>query len=169
MFIPFLAAILVKLLLLLSYFSRVQSVRPHRRQPTWLSCPWIPQARTLEWVAISFLNAWKWKVKVKSFSRVRLLATPWTAAHQAPPSMGFFRQEYWSGVSLPSLYFGHMSTLNILECSWYKNLHGEIFWMLSNSILYWDNWIPFSPLPHVYIRYFKVFWIVCQNTAFVEY
>ena len=107
---------------------------------------------------------WKWSHLVMSDS-----ATPWTAAHQAPPSMGFFRQEYWSGVSLPSLYFGHMSTLNILECSWYKNLHGEIFWMLSNSILYWDNWIPFSPLPHVYIRYFKVFWIVCQNTAFVEY
>jgi len=58
----------------------------------------ILQARTLEWVAISFSNAWKWKVKVKSLSRVRLLATPWTAAYQAPPSMGFSRQEYWSGV-----------------------------------------------------------------------
>ena len=55
------------------------------------------QARTLEWVAISFSNARKWKVKVKSLSRVWLLATPWTAAHQAPPSMGFSRQEYWSG------------------------------------------------------------------------
>ena len=64
--------------------------------------PGILQARTLEWVAISFSNAWKWKVKVKSLSRVRLLATPWTAAHQAPPSMGFSRQEYWSGVPLPS-------------------------------------------------------------------
>ena len=64
--------------------------------------PGILQARTLEWVAISFSNAWKWKVKVKSFSRVWLLATPWTAAHQAPPSMGFSRQEYWSGVPLPS-------------------------------------------------------------------
>ena len=62
----------------------------------------ILQARTLEWVAISFSNAWKWKVKVKSLSRVWLLATPWTAAHQAPPSMGFSRQEYWSGVPLPS-------------------------------------------------------------------
>ena len=62
----------------------------------------ILQARILEWVAISFSNAWKWKVKVKSPSRVRLLATPWTAAHQAPPSMGFSRQEYWSGVPLPS-------------------------------------------------------------------
>ena len=64
--------------------------------------PGILQARTLEWAAISFSNAWKWKVKVKSFSRVRLLATPWTAAYQAPPSMGFSRQEYWSGVPLPS-------------------------------------------------------------------
>ena len=64
--------------------------------------PGILQARALEWVAISFSNAWKWKVKVKSFSHVQLLATPWTAAHQAPPSMGFPRQEYWSGVPLPS-------------------------------------------------------------------
>ena len=65
--------------------------------------PGILQARILEWIAISFSNAWKWKVKVKSLSRVRLLATPWTAAYQAPPSMGFSRQEYWSGVPLPSL------------------------------------------------------------------
>ena len=64
--------------------------------------PGILQARTLEWVAISFSNAWKWKVKVKSLSRVWLLATPWTAAYQAPPSMGFSRQEYWSGMPLPS-------------------------------------------------------------------
>ena len=64
--------------------------------------PGILQARTLEWVAISFSNAGKRKVKVKSLSRVWLLATPWTAAHQAPPSMGFSRQEYWSGVPLPS-------------------------------------------------------------------
>ena len=60
------------------------------------------QARTVEWVAISFSNAWKWKVKVKSLSRVWLLATQWTAAYQAPRSMGFARQEYWSGVPLPS-------------------------------------------------------------------
>ena len=60
------------------------------------------QARTLEWVAISFSNVWKWKLKVKTFSRVRLLAIPWTAAYQAPPSMGLSRQEYWSGVPLPS-------------------------------------------------------------------
>ena len=64
--------------------------------------PGILQARTLEWVAISFSNAWKWKEKVKLLSRVWLLATPWTAAYQAPPSMGFSRQVYWSGVPLPS-------------------------------------------------------------------
>ena len=64
--------------------------------------PGILQARTLEWVAISFSNAWKWKMKVKLLSRVRLFVTPWTAAYQAPPSMGFSRQEYWSGVPLPS-------------------------------------------------------------------
>ena len=64
--------------------------------------PGILQARTLEGVAISFSNAWKWKVKVKSLSRVRLLATPWTGAHQAPPTTGFSRQEYWSGLPLPS-------------------------------------------------------------------
>ena len=64
--------------------------------------PGILQARTQEWVAISFSSAWKWKVKVKSLSRVWLLATPWTAAYLAPLSMGFSRQEYWSGVPLPS-------------------------------------------------------------------
>ena len=67
--------------------------------------PGILQARTLEWVAISFSNAWKWKVKVKSFNRVRLFDTPWTAVYQAPPSMGFSRQEYRSGVPLPSLKY----------------------------------------------------------------
>jgi len=60
--------------------------------------PGILQARIMEWVAISFSNAWKWKVKVKLLSHVRLLVTPWTAAYQGPPSMGFSRQEYWSGV-----------------------------------------------------------------------
>ena len=71
--------------------------------PPGFPVPGILQARTLEWVAIFFSNAWKWKVKGKSLSGVRLLATPWTAAYQAPLSMGFSRQEYWSGVPLPSL------------------------------------------------------------------
>ena len=64
--------------------------------------PGILQARTLEWFAISFSNAWKWKMKVKSLSCVWLFTTPWTVAYQAPPSMGSSRQEYWSGVPLPS-------------------------------------------------------------------
>ena len=71
--------------------------------PSGSAVPGILQARTLEWVAIFFSNAWKWKVKVKSLSHVQLSETPWTAACQAPPSMGFSRQEYWSGVPLPSL------------------------------------------------------------------
>ena len=66
--------------------------------PPGSSVPGILQARIMEWVAISFSNAWKCKVKVKSLSHVRLLGTPWTAAYQASPSMGFSRQEYWSGL-----------------------------------------------------------------------
>ena len=76
---------------------------PTDGSPPGSRVPGILQARTLEWVAISFSSAWKWKVKVKSLSRVRLFAIRWTAAYQAPPSMGFSRQEYWSGVPLPSL------------------------------------------------------------------
>ena len=75
---------------------------PIDSSPPGSPVPGILQARTLEWGAISFSNAWKWNVKVKSFSRVQLLVTPWTAAYEAPPSMGFSRQEYWSGVPLPS-------------------------------------------------------------------
>ena len=77
---------------------------PTDGSPPGSPVPGILQARTPEWVAISFSNAWKWKVKVKSLSRVRPSGTPWTSAFQAPPSMGFSRQEYWSGVPLPSPY-----------------------------------------------------------------
>ena len=75
---------------------------PMNSSPPGSSISGILQARTLEWVAISFSIAWKWKVKVKSLSRVQLFATPWTAAHQAPLPMEFSRQEYWSEVPLPS-------------------------------------------------------------------
>ena len=75
---------------------------PTDGSPPGSPVPRILQARTLEWVAISFSNAWKWKVKVKSLSCIRLFATPWTEAYQAPPSMGFSGQEYWRGVPLPS-------------------------------------------------------------------
>ena len=76
---------------------------PIDSSPPGSPVPGILQARILEWIAIAFSNAWKWELEVKSLSRVWLIATPWTAAHQAPPSMGFSRQEYWSGVPLPSL------------------------------------------------------------------
>ena len=101
---------------------------PIDSSPPGSAVPGILQARTLEWVAISFSNAWKWKVKVKSLCRARLLATAWTAAFQAPPSMGFSRQEYWSGVPSPSLiiyiiqynsHYIHNSLIIIL-----KNLKG---------------------------------------------
>ena len=85
--------------------------------PQGSAVPGILQARTLEWVAISFSNAWKWKVKVKSLSRVWLFVTQWTAAHQAPPSMGVSRQEYWSGVPLPS----PILKLAIVNCSYLQN------------------------------------------------
>ena len=87
------------LLLLPSRFRVSNSGRPHKWQPT--NSPVVPgilQARVLEWVAISFTNAWKWKVKVKSLSRVWLFVIPWMAAYQAPPSMEVSRQEYWSGL-----------------------------------------------------------------------
>ena len=74
---------------------------PRDSSPPGSAIPGILQARTLEGIAISFSNAWKWKVKVKSLSRVRPSETPWTAAHQAPPSMEFSRQEYWSGLPFP--------------------------------------------------------------------
>ena len=79
--------------------------------------PGILQTRTLEWVAISFSNAWKWKVKVKSLSHVRLFVTPWTTAYQASPSMGFSRQEYWSGVPLPSpsLYLEYIKRILLTQ------------------------------------------------------
>ena len=85
---------------------------PKDGSPPGSAIPGIPQARTVEWVAISFSNAWKWKVKGKSLSHVRLLATPWTAAYQTSPSMGFSRQEYWSGVPLPSP--GYLHKLNVI-------------------------------------------------------
>ena len=92
--------------------------------------PGILQARILEWVAISFSNAWKWKVKAKSLSRVRLLATPWTAAHQAPPSVGFSRQEYWSGVPLFSDNEFKMKSVVIAARKCAAAAQNRLSWML---------------------------------------
>ena len=91
--------------------------------------PGILQARTLEWVAISFSNAWKRKVKVKSLNHVQLLATPWTAAHQAPPSMGFSREEYWSGVPFPSP-FNNMSDSQNNYVEWKKPDKKSTYWRI---------------------------------------
>ena len=95
--------------------------------------PGILQARTLEWVAMSFSSAWKWKVKGKSLSRVWLCATPWTAAHQAPLSMGFSRQEYWSGVPLPS----PCGSLDLSYADWPLPM-----WIVHCSLLYCRLYLP---------------------------
>ena len=117
------------------------------------------QARTLEWAAISFSNVWKWKVKVKSLSRVLLLATPWTAAYQAPPSMGFSRQGYWSGVPLPSpfiilLYHKFFNTVlsshmvNFKQVSsFYSNrkcIHFIAHWITVRNKCIWGSSFPYQ-------------------------
>ena len=102
--------------------------------PPGSTVPGILKARTLEWVAISFSNVWKWKVKVKSESEVAqscpLIATRWTVAYQAPPSMGFSRQEYWSGVPLLSPFIiPKLSQSHINSCYLLQNLSTrKIIW-----------------------------------------
>ena len=79
------------------------SVWPHRRQPTRLPRPWDSPGKNSGVGCHFLLQCMKGKVKVKSPSCVQPSVTPWTTAYQAPLSMGFFRQEYWSGVPLPAL------------------------------------------------------------------
>ena len=111
-------------------------MRPHRWQPTRLLRPWDSQARTLEWVAISFSNAWKWKVKVKSLSHVWLFMTSWTAAYQAPLSLGFSRQEYWGGLPLPSPHFCLYAYKNLTNISQYLDI---IFSESLQHVFLFDN------------------------------
>ena len=99
--------------------------------------PGILQVRTLEWVAISFSNAWKWKVKGKSLSCVRLFVTTWTAAHQAPPSMGFSRQEYWSGVPSPSPEVSLTCTLHE-RTDTFGSTHDGVMWELDVRVQMWE-------------------------------
>ena len=130
---------------------------PIDASPPGSAVPGILQARTLEWVAISFSNAWKWKVKVKLLSPVWLFMTPWTAAYQAPPSMGFSRQEYWSGVPLPlhccpSLQFCHDPSLPFPHWPVFHSQSGlqpspalstsvslPIDWVVSTNEFYWGH------------------------------
>ena len=110
---------------------------PTDGSPPGSAIPGILQARTLEWVAISFSNEWKWKEKVKSLSCVWLFATPWTVAHQAPPSMGFSRQQYWSGLPLPSPFVS------------YNSLHFEVcfvWWATPAFFWFLFAWNPFFHL-----------------------
>ena len=107
---------------------------PIDSSPPGFPVPGILQARTLEWVAISFSNAWKWKVKVKLLSHARLLATPWTAAYQVPPPMGFSRQEYWSGVPLPSPSRAWVPVNYTVICEWYvETLNFFLFLLVTDQ------------------------------------
>ena len=117
------------------------SVRPHRQLPTRLPVPGILQVRILEWVAISFSNAWKWKVKVKPLSCVRLFATPWTAAFQAPPYMGFSRQEYWSGVDFLPTCLGNDS-LSVSYLDVHKVNMNYTYWKQLAKLFFktWGCW-----------------------------
>ena len=99
---------------------------PRDDSPPGSPVPGILQARTLEWVAMSFSNAWKWKVKMKSLSRVQLLATSWTTAHQALPSMGYSRQEHWSGLPLPSNMLSRF-VINFLKRSRCLNFMAAVY------------------------------------------
>ena len=127
--------------------------------------PGILQARTLEWVAISFSKAWKWKVKLKSLSHVRLLATLWTAAYQAPPSMGFSRQKYWSGVPLPSPYI-YIKPRILMQATWAQNplkddwlsAHRRVSCMYNHKeilispfllISHWKQKVPFKNMSYI--------------------
>ena len=144
----------VCLLLLLSSFSATLC-NPIDGSPLGSSVPGILQARTLEWVATSFSNAWKWKVKVKLLSCAWLLATPWTAAYQTPPSMGFSRQEYQIGVPLPSPYsilmhiYGIWKDGNdnpVCKTANETQMHRTVFWTL------WEReggWFGRMALKHV--------------------
>ena len=92
------------------------SVRPHRRQPTRLPRPWDSPGKNTG-VGCHFLLQCM-KVKGKSLSRVQLLATPWTAAYQAPPSIGFSKQECWSGINalqIVLIFFSHVPILQNLR------------------------------------------------------
>ena len=131
---------------------------PRDGSPPGSPVPGMLQARTLEWVAISFSSAWKWKAKVKSLSRVWLLATPWTAAYQAPPPMGFSRHEYCSGLPLPSKtwqVFIKCILINIWNCS---VLAGKEF----------STVCPFTLLvsPFTFLMFLKFSWYSLTNICF---
>ena len=137
---------------------------PIDSSPPGSPVPGILQARTLEWVAIAFSNAWKWKVKVNSLSRVQLLATPWTAAYQAPQSMGFSRQEYWSGCHCLLLVNGNCMHQTIDLRSELK--HHSSRWVRRSKM--GDFTHLFSVETLILGRLFPSMWFIQKNTAEVE-
>ena len=110
---------------------------PRDGSPSGPAVPGILQARTLEWVAISSSNAWKWKVKVKPLSHIWLFGTPWTAAYQAPPSMGFSRQEYWSGLPLVKINLIHRTK----DKKTYPNVTIVHVWVLGLSVAFFSSFL----------------------------
>ena len=116
------------------------SLKPMDCGPPGSSVNGILQAGTLEWVAIPFSNAWNCKVKVKILSCVRLLATPWTAAYQAPPSIGLSRQEYWSGLPLP-LHAQLIPPKQFLSC-YPSSQHFPMFFMFKILLFFFHHALP---------------------------
>ena len=122
------------------------SLQPMDWSPPGASVHGILQARTLEWVAISFSNAWNLKVKVKSLSHIQLLATTWIAAYQAPPSLWFSRQEYWSGLPLPS----PPNILHVLNFGFRnQKIHVTCF-TATLALLWWSGTEPTISLRYAY-------------------
>ena len=131
---------------------------PIEGNPRGSPVPGILQARTLEWTAISFSSACKWKVKVKTLSRIQLLAAPWTESYQAPPSMGFSRQEYWSGLPLPSpvAYVDHCLIFEPHLLASKMRCHTSTF-LLNYSLVAFQNMYFFSCLiPYISPGFFFV-------------
>ena len=133
--------------------------------------PGILQARPLEWVAISFSNAWKWKVKVKSLSWVLLFAIPWTVAYQGPPSTGFPRQEYWSGVPLPSPIIGYWIQFPMLYSRallFICFIYSSLYLLIPNS-LFIPVPLPFPSGNNKFVFYVCESVSVLQISSFLSY
>ena len=130
-------------------------MRPHRRQPTRLPHPWDSPGKNTGVGCHFLLHAWKWKVKVKLLSRVQPSATPWTAAYKAPPSMGFSRQGYWSGLPLPS------PTSMWDECNY------VVVWAFSGIAFLWDwneNWLFLVLWPLLSFPNLLAYWVQHFNS-----